>query len=103
MMRRFRNTNAVINPLNDAQMAMLVRANQLAMSITANNVANASTEGYRRQEAIFATVNPAMGDGVSRAPSRLLMTFGWPASITATTEFVVPRSMPITLAIVNPS
>lgn len=29
MLRRFRNTNPVLNPMNDAQMAMLVRANQL--------------------------------------------------------------------------
>src|SRR6516165_9146268 len=38
-------------------------------------------------------------DGVVRDPSLLSNTVGSPASITATTEFVVPRSMPITLAI----
>src|SRR5215470_16891137 len=37
-------------------------------------------------------------DGVSRLPSWLGMTVAVPPSMTATTEFVVPRSMPITLA-----
>src|SRR5206468_7806080 len=40
----------------------------------------------------------ATTDGVSRLPSWLGMTVGFPPSITATTEFVVPRSMPITFA-----
>ena len=35
-------------------------------------------------------------DGVIRAPSWLTMTAGCSASITATTELVVPRSIPIT-------
>ena len=35
-------------------------------------------------------------DGVIRPPSAFGMTTGSPPSITATTEFVVPRSMPIT-------
>ena len=39
----------------------------------------------------------ATTDGVVRAPSWLTMTVGWPPSITATTELVVPRSIPITL------
>src|SRR3990172_5930329 len=39
----------------------------------------------------------ATTDGVMRPPSLLGMTVGSPASMTATTEFVVPRSMPITL------
>src|ERR1019366_6803936 len=34
-------------------------------------------------------------DGVVRVPSWFAMTVGWPASITATHEFVVPKSMPI--------
>ena len=37
-------------------------------------------------------------DGVRRLPSWLAMTVGLPPSTTATTEFVVPRSIPITLA-----
>src|SRR5436305_14187557 len=37
----------------------------------------------------------ATTDGVVRAPSWFAMTVGWPASITATTELVVPRSIPI--------
>jgi hypothetical protein len=37
-------------------------------------------------------------DGVVRAPSAFSMTFGFLPSITATQELVVPRSMPITLA-----
>src|SRR5579864_5367172 len=39
----------------------------------------------------------ATTDGVVRAPSWFAMTVGWPASITATTELVVPKSMPIIL------
>jgi hypothetical protein len=38
-------------------------------------------------------------DGVVRAPSAFSMTFGLPPSITATQLLVVPRSIPITLAI----
>src|SRR5712692_7830909 len=41
----------------------------------------------------------ATTEGVKRDPSLFSSTVGSPASITATTEFVVPRSMPITLAI----
>src|SRR3990170_7451793 len=41
-------------------------------------------------------VNPTT-DGVIRLPSGLVMTTGSPPSITATTEFVVPRSIPIIL------
>src|SRR4051794_8641291 len=37
----------------------------------------------------------ATTDGVVRAPSWFAITVGWPASITATTELVVPRSIPI--------
>ena len=39
-------------------------------------------------------------DGVVRLPSGLVMTTGSPPSITATTELVVPRSIPIILLIV---
>src|SRR3989344_6616676 len=38
-------------------------------------------------------------DGIMLRPSALWMTFGLPASTTATTELVVPRSIPITLDI----
>src|SRR5438105_11479120 len=38
-------------------------------------------------------------DGVVRAPSALGMTVGSPASRTATTELVVPRSIPTALGI----
>src|SRR5437763_16420264 len=41
-------------------------------------------------------VNPTT-DGVMRLPSGLVMTTGSPPSITATTEFVVPKSIPIIL------
>ena len=41
----------------------------------------------------------ATTEGVVRPPSGLVTTAGSPASITATTEFVVPRSIPITLPI----
>src|SRR5271170_6396468 len=45
-------------------------------------------------------VNPTT-DGVVRPPSSLGITFGSPPSITATTEFVVPKSMPIIFAIAS--
>ena len=38
-------------------------------------------------------------DGVVRAPSAFSITFACPPSITATQEFVVPRSIPMTFAI----
>src|SRR4029453_17749996 len=41
-------------------------------------------------------------DGVVRMPSAFSMTLGFLPSITATQELVVPRSMPITLAMVLP-
>src|SRR5229473_1740663 len=41
----------------------------------------------------------ATTDGVVRAPSWLGITTGSPPCITATTEFVVPRSIPIILLI----
>src|SRR6476469_9492315 len=44
-----------------------------------------------------ALVN-ATTEGVVRPPSALGMTTGSPPSITATTELVVPRSIPITLS-----
>src|SRR5207244_2911412 len=40
-------------------------------------------------------------DGVKRLPSLLMITVGLPPSITATTEFVVPRSMPTAFAILH--
>src|SRR5256885_5896619 len=39
----------------------------------------------------------ATTDGVNRPPSGLVMTTGSPPSMTATTELVVPRSIPIIL------
>src|SRR5712691_3268414 len=41
----------------------------------------------------------ATTEGVKRLPSLLMITVGFPPSITATTEFVVPRSMPTAFAI----
>src|SRR6266480_2314219 len=41
----------------------------------------------------------ATTDGVMRPPSELVMTCGSPASMAATTELVVPRSMPMILPI----
>ncbi len=43
-----------------------------------------------------ASVNPTI-EGVVRLPSEFGMTTGSPPSMTATHEFVVPRSIPITL------
>src|SRR3954447_7905288 len=42
----------------------------------------------------------ATTDGVKRLPSLLIMTVGLPPSITATTEFVVPRSIPTAFAMI---
>src|SRR5919201_5108745 len=42
----------------------------------------------------------ATTDGVGRPPSAFGMTTGSPASMTATTELVVPRSIPTVFAIV---
>ena len=44
----------------------------------------------------------ATTDGVSRLPSGLVMTTGSPPSMTATTELVVPRSIPMIL-LMSPS
>jgi hypothetical protein len=41
----------------------------------------------------------ATTDGIRREPSALVMTVGSPASMTATTLLVVPRSIPIIFAI----
>jgi hypothetical protein len=41
----------------------------------------------------------ATTDGVRRPPSGLVITVGSPPSMTATTELVVPRSMPMILLI----
>ena len=45
----------------------------------------------------------ATTDGVVRPPSELAMTSAEPPSRTATTLFVVPRSMPMILLILIPS
>ena len=45
-------------------------------------------------------VNPTT-DGVVRPPSAFGMTTGSPPSMTATTELVVPRSMPMTLSAIS--
>src|SRR6266852_3667631 len=41
----------------------------------------------------------ATTEGVVRPPSEFVITVGSPPSMTATTEFVVPKSMPIILLI----
>ena len=46
-----------------------------------------------------ASLLKATTDGVVRPPSEFAMTLGSPPSRTATTELVVPRSMPMTLLI----
>ncbi len=43
----------------------------------------------------------ATTDGTVRPPSADAMTVGSPPSMTATTEFVVPRSMPMILPMVG--
>ena len=44
----------------------------------------------------------ATTDGVVRPPSALGITTGSPPSMTATTELVVPRSIPMTLPMFSP-
>src|SRR5438105_14978441 len=51
----------------------------------------------RSPSALHATI-----EGVVRAPSAVSMTLGVAPSITATQELVVPRSIPMTFAIVCP-
>ncbi|VUT26219.1 MAG: hypothetical protein MOIL_01448 [Candidatus Methanolliviera sp. GoM_oil] len=46
-------------------------------------------------------LNPTT-DGVVLPPSALMIIAGFPPSITATAEFVVPRSIPTLLAIQKP-
>src|SRR6266478_6485981 len=43
----------------------------------------------------------ATTEGVVRPPSEFVITVGSPPSMTATTEFVVPRSIPIILLILR--
>src|SRR5262245_5570732 len=45
-------------------------------------------------------VNPTT-EGVNRLPSAFVITVGFPPSITATTEFVVPKSIPTALAMMH--
>src|SRR5258705_9682039 len=47
----------------------------------------------------WAVLVKATTDGMVRPPSADAMTVGSPPSMTATTEFVVPRSMPMILPI----
>jgi hypothetical protein len=44
----------------------------------------------------------ATTDGVNRLPSSLIITLGSPPSIIATTEFVVPKSIPMIFVAMNP-
>ena len=41
-----------------------LRANQTAMGVVGHNIANVSTEGYRRQEVLFAENPPIDRDGL---------------------------------------
>jgi hypothetical protein len=47
---------------------------------------------------MYATI-----DGVVRAPSEFSITLGWPFSITATHELVVPKSIPMILLMISSS
>ena len=51
--------------------------------------------GLITRETVKVTVDFHTTEGVVRDPSALVMTTASPPSITATTEFVVPRSMPM--------
>ena len=69
---------------------------------TANNVFSGLVTAWRfaawptkRSSSLNAT-----SDGVVRAPSAFSTTFGCEPSMMATQEFVVPKSIPMTLAII---
>src|SRR3712207_6973753 len=47
---------------------------------------------------LFRSLVKATTEGVVRAPSTFSMTFGVPPSMTATQLLVVPKSIPMTLA-----
>ena len=51
----------ISNGINIALQAVL--ANSRAIETVEHNVANASTEGYRRQQAIFSATTPTYGTG----------------------------------------
>src|SRR5438045_2786756 len=62
--------------------------------VTACRLAGAPTS--TSPSSAYATI-----EGVVRAPSEFSITFGCPPSMMATQLFVVPRSMPMILAILN--
>src|SRR6185436_18039674 len=72
--------------------------------LTANSVFCGLVTAWRLADWPTSTslslVNATM-DGVVRSPSLFSITRGLPPSMMATQELVVPRSMPITLAIQN--
>ena len=49
-------TTNVFSVLNTAKVGLL--AQQLAIEVTGNNIANVQTEGYSRQEINFEALNP---------------------------------------------
>src|SRR5436853_1853436 len=73
-------------------MKLLIEYTVFSGLVTACRLATCPTS--RSPVLVMATT-----DGVVRAPSWLGITTGSPPCITATTEFVVPRSIPIILLI----
>ena len=71
-------------------------------SIALAVLASATPISFGEKDVVDDDVHPMENpttDGVRRLPSWFAITVGLPPSTTETTEFVVPRSMPITLGI----
>jgi len=88
-MSRFTTSSVNLRPIR-----RLTAARVFAGLVTAWRLADCPTN--TSLSLVKATI-----DGVVRSPSLFSITFGLPPSMIATQEFVVPRSMPIILAILK--
>ena len=86
----------VMGSSNERPMRRLIAKKVRSGLVTAWRLAGWPTS--RSPSSVNATI-----EGVVRAPSEFSMTLGVEPSMTATHELVVPRSMPITFAIVSPN
>ena len=84
-----------IGSSNDRPISRLIAKMVRSGLVTACRLAGWPTR--RSPSSVNATI-----DGVVRAPSEFSITLGVEPSMTATHELVVPRSMPITFAIIFP-
>ena len=73
------------------------KGRQLFKPMTEENFAKSLVNAIESNIENVRDLAKATTEGVVRPPSGLVMTIGLPASITATTEFVVPRSIPMIL------